>query len=539
MTRITSFLLGAIALCFNCSMAESPSDDPAAAPIEDHAGAAAASDFDAVPPVASIIASGVRPAVTATCGSDVVNNPGVDAGASLAACIAQNAAAGATVIELPPGRYYLGGILNLGATSNVTIRTQNVSTGPACLDSGAAACAILTATPANTDAVLLSNGASNLVLNHIAIDGNIGPRRANNPGNTWGPNGAYNARIHTCHGCQFLGFTSTRAVRGTGLEFDGDNAVFDGAMFYENGWGATSATSSWSDGLTIWSSANVRIVNSRFIDNSDVDLILGNGPAAVIQNNVIGNHANFAFAALMLDNFNGGFPGNYTGAVVSSNTIDCTSGMCGFGVMLGPHFWYASAAIIGTSATVTGNVITAKQGVFTAGANGFSITGNTINANGAYAGTNYGGCVAQPLTVSAGDSIAVSGNSYGLFPNLLGGCGPQSLPPLIVHLPNIDYQVALAYEQILGRDVDQGGGESFTGLLRSSGLAAVRSSLANSTEAHNAVDAAYLRVLGRHADPTGMTSNLNALAAGSITMAQLPVNLMRSAEALANPYRWY
>src|SRR5262249_31047789 len=156
-----------------------------------------------------------------------------------------------------------------------------------------------------------------------------------------------------------------------------------------------------------------------------------------------------------------------------------------------------------------------------------------------YADTNYGGCTAQPLTVSAGDSVAVSGNNYGLFANLLGGCGALNLPALVVHLPNINYQVALAYQQILGRDVDQGGGEAFTGLLQSSGLAAVRSSIANSTEAHNAIDAAYLRVLGRHADPTGMTSNVNALAAGSVTMAQLPVNLMRSAEALTDPYRSY
>jgi hypothetical protein len=36
-----------------------------------------------------------------------------------------------------------------------------------------------------------------------------------------------------------------------------------------------------------------------------------------------------------------------------------------------------------------------------------------------------------------------------------------------------------------------------------------------------------------------MEDNVNALAAGSVTMAQLPVNLMRSAEALADPYRGY
>ncbi|HEY0195787.1 MAG TPA: right-handed parallel beta-helix repeat-containing protein, partial [Kofleriaceae bacterium] len=319
-----------------------------------------------------------------------------------------------------------------------------------------------------------------------------------------------------------------------------DSAVFDGSMFSQNGWGASSASSAWSDGLTVWSSANIRIVHSKFIDNSDVDLILGNGPGAVIENNSIGNHANFAFAALMLDNFNGGFAGNFTGASVRNNDINCTSGLCGFGVMLGPHFWYGSAPIIGTSAVVAGNTITtAKQGIFTAGASGFTISGNTITAGGAYAGTNYAGCTAQPLVVRAGDSVAVSGNTYGPFGNLLGGCGPGDLPGLTVHLPGVDYPVALAYQQILGRDADQGGGQAFTGLLHSSGLAAVRSSLANSTEAHNAIDAAYLQVLGRHVDPTGLAGNINALAAGSITMRQLRVNLELSGEALQNPYRRY
>jgi hypothetical protein len=518
MTRVSSFMVGALMLGAGCTTAD-VSDDTA-----DTTQAALA----------------VRPALAATCGSDVVNNPNVDAGASLTNCITQNAAAGATLIQLPPGRYYLNGVINLGATSNLTIETQGVSSGPACLDAGAAACAILTATPSNTDSLLLSTGASNLVLDHIALDGNIGPRRAHNPGDTWGPNGAYNARIHACASCQFLGFTSTRAVRGTGLEFEGDNAVFSGVYFYENGWGALSASSSWSDGLTIWSSANVHITGSKFIDNSDIDLILGNGPSAVIENNTIGNHTNFSFGGLMLDNFNGGFPGNYTGAIVANNTIDCSTGMCGIGVMLGPHFWYQPPPIIGTSAAITGNVITgAKQSIFTAGANGFSITSNTINQSGAYAGTNYGGCTAQPLTVSAGDSVSVSGNTYGLFSNLLSGCGPLDLPPLIIHLPSVDYQVALAYRQILGRDPDLGGGQTWTGVLQASGLAAVRSGLANSTEAHNLIDAAYVRVLGRHVDASGLQSNTAALQAGNITAAQIPVSLMLSTEAQQNPYRWY
>jgi hypothetical protein len=57
----------------------------------------------------------------------------------------------------------------------------------------------------------------------------------------------------------------------------------------------------------------------------------------------------------MLDNFNGGTSGDFTGAVVTGNTIMCTTHLCDFGINLGPHAWYLSPNTIGGS--VHGNTV--------------------------------------------------------------------------------------------------------------------------------------------------------------------------------------
>lgn len=56
----------------------------------------------------------------------------------------------------------------------------------------------------------------------------------------------------------------------------------------------------------------------------------------------------------MLDNFNGGMPGNYIGLEMFNNSIECNL-LCDYGIELGPHPWYMSANIYG--GTVTQNAI--------------------------------------------------------------------------------------------------------------------------------------------------------------------------------------
>lgn len=467
------------------------------------------------------------------CGADVVNNPNVDAGPSLQSCLNTQV----PLVQLLPGRYYIASTLDLGSRSNVTIQTQGVTSGPACISNGAAACAILTASPTNPGPVILnSKGASNLILSYIALDGNMAQRRTRFKNSQWTQGIAYNAKIHTCNGCKFKGFASVRAPQGTGMEFDGDNAVFDTVLFRDNGWGIMNSPGNseglWADGLTVWSSNNLHIFNSTFMDNSDVDLIIGNGQNALIENNVFGHSNNFAFAALMLDNFNNGMPGIFTGAIVRNNQINCGNGMCGIGISVGPHIWYNSAQIVG--GTIYSNTVQgARQGILTAGATGAEIYGNTISSFGNYVGNS---CTTNLISWSNGDKVNIHNNSTSPVLSQLVGCAPQVLSALLSNVGSTDPQVAQAYRDILGRDPDSGGGAIFTADLRQGrSIQSIRTEIANSLESQNLLNKLYNRILGRNIDTSGAQVNTNYLVGGG-SVAQIYVNLQLSPEGLSQTY---
>jgi hypothetical protein len=105
----------------------------------------------------------------------------------------------------------------------------------------------------------------------------------------------------------------------------------------------------WADGLTAVYAPSSTIRDNVFADNSDIGLIIGQGASATITNNRIEQRRQHGFAGLMLDNFNSNdlvHRGDFRGAVVAANTIDC-SGLCDFGIELGPHPWYPSRNIVG------------------------------------------------------------------------------------------------------------------------------------------------------------------------------------------------
>ncbi len=76
----------------------------------------------------------------------------------------------------------------------------------------------------------------------------------------------------------------------------------------------------------------------------------------------------------MLDNFNGGTSGDFTGTTVTGNAIDCGAQQCDYAIELGPHPWYLSANLIG--GTVSGN--TAIGGKFNIDAEGAGTTASPM-----------------------------------------------------------------------------------------------------------------------------------------------------------------
>lgn len=162
------------------------------------------------------------------------------------------------------------------------------------------------------------------------------------------------------------------------------------------------------------------MIGNTFVDNSDVNLICGSCPNATITGNSI-SHANGAsFAALMLDNFNGATDGNFCGATVASNTIAC-NGKCHYGVMLGPHCWYASPAIVGgtiTSNSVSGAGININIDIAT----DIAVFGNT--PSGAIAQTGLCGKQIGPfdMNIVAGSQVDRRGDTTPVSNVALGSC---------------------------------------------------------------------------------------------------------------------
>lgn len=469
---------------------------------------------------------------TITCGTDVVNNPSVDAASSLQACIAQ----AANTIELVPGRYYIASTLDIGNRSNVIIQTKGVSAGSACLQAGAAACAIITASPQNAGPVLFkSTGASNLTLRYIALDGNNAFRRATLGNPNWIGGSAYNAKINACTDCHFYGFASVRAPQGTGLEFEGDRAIFDNSLFRDNGWGQLMypAGSAWADGLTIWSSDDIVIRNSEFSNNSDINLILGDAPRAVIENNTFKNTYNFAFASFMLDNYNGAQPGRFDGAMIRNNSIDCGRAMCGIGINIGGRLWYPAPLI--TGGTITDNTIVgAKQGILINGVSGTTVKNNQVTVAGSYAKDS---CSTNALGITSGESAAVIGNNVAASANQLIGCGPGHLPLALLQQSGTDSQIMKLYRDILGRDSDITGGNAFSYALQTSmTLSEVRSEIAHSPEAKSKVNTLYQEILKRAGDTAGIDNWLSVLAVGQLTIDQIRISFLTSAEGQSHAY---
>lgn len=99
----------------------------------------------------------------------------------------------------------------------------------------------------------------------------------------------------------------------------------------------------WSDGVTIHDSHAAVVRRNMFIDNTDVQLILGGCRKCLIENNRFRHSGSFSrasFAELMLHSWPN-TSGDFAGTVVQGNRIDCGQyRRCGYGIMVGAAPWY-------------------------------------------------------------------------------------------------------------------------------------------------------------------------------------------------------
>ncbi len=476
------------------------------------------------------------------CAERAVNNPNVDAGIAINTCLQRT-----NKIILRPGRYYVGTRIDFSGTSNVVLTTLGRNTSdPACQDSRT--CAELFAKDDFTDGPLLrSNNAQFLTLDHVILNGNKVYRLAKHGTSVtkWGNPNSFNSQIHNCNNCQFIGLTVQQTVRGTGMEFSGENALFDRVLFRDNGRSLlihpNTNDQPWADGLTVHSGPGLTIINSEFSDNSDVGLIIGNAPRAQIRNNKIINSYNFAFAGLMLDNFNGTTGGDFAGTLVLNNTVDCGPlAFCGLGLDIGPWLWYQPQGRLVNGGTVSANRIrNARIGISIYGAQGTQISNNQISSSFNWSlsnGSCRGSAIDQFSSVNGmtNSSLNIYGNSSSValdqFRNCLGR------PPTLAELKPTSsggmsvYSRPLneAFKVLLRRNPDPSGGNYFDDLLRQGRpLRSVLLEIIKSNEFtqqfpsdnRDFVIFLYQRILGREADPEGLNYFLSSLNKGTLRQA--------------------
>lgn len=284
--------------------------------------------------------------------------------AALQACVDQTRPG--RVLELPAGTYLMDGQLRL--FQPITVRTAGTAGSAASCMHGLA-CATLKASPT----LFVENGfvaiaGERVQLEHLVLDGNRAARLNSNAAATCagGHNRVgFNATAQTCVDCGFVSSASINALCGSGFEWLGDGATVIGSTFRDNG--ENGRHMMWADGLTLLQSDGAVVRNNEFIDNSDIGFIAGGARGGVFIDNVVHQARQLAFGGLMLDNFNGYTHGDFDGARVSGNRVDCTQRQCDYGIVVGPHAWYPSANIRGGE--VSGNtVLNAKMGMVVSGA---------------------------------------------------------------------------------------------------------------------------------------------------------------------------
>ncbi|WP_224371309.1 NBR1-Ig-like domain-containing protein [Hyalangium versicolor] len=365
--------------------------------------------FGALSPNVAITVS--QPPVTLCSGVAVVPDGVTDLGPAIQSCV--NATPSGGTLELPAGTY--GIATQVVINKPFTLRTQGLASSSANCEALGNACAVLKALPsfsANVGGFVAAVATSNVTFDHLVLDGNRAARLGTTAAsqcaagaNFWG----FNARMSDCASCRFTYNVSKNTLCGTALEFRGHDGTLTNNVFRSNG--QNSQPGMWSDGLTIHISDRVLVNNNAFIDNSDVALILGGGRQAVVTNNAISQPGQVTFAGLMLDNFNSSALGDFTGAVVTGNTIDCSAARnCHFGINLGPHPWYLPPGNI-LGGDVHGNtVISARQGINVDGAGTASaplvLYGNSVsNPAPGSASFNCGSHATSALNINTGDSV--------------------------------------------------------------------------------------------------------------------------------------
>lgn len=331
-----------------------------------------------------------------------------DVSAALRQCINQTPNGG--TLEIPPGYYLIGSQVTL--SKRITLRTQGKAGSGQTCNILANDCAWLF--PTNNfyaqGGFFRVVNTRNVTIDHIIFTGSKHSRKSSAAANRCrqGQNGyGFNVGVINCRGCRFQYSVSQHALCGTGLEWIGDNATITRNNISDNGFEWPTNPNLWADGLTVIDSDGARITHNTIANNTDVGLILGGARNAYVARNTIRQQYAQAFAGFMLHTFKNTTTGDFRGATITRNTIDCGY-LCHFGMNLGPKAWEPnSRSTLG--GTVTGNTVrNASLGINVDGAGTLSaklvLYNNTIQGHPGLGRFTCGLRSTSPLNIHGFDS---------------------------------------------------------------------------------------------------------------------------------------
>jgi hypothetical protein len=344
-------------------------------------------------------------------------NEGVDVSPILQQCL-DKTPAGAT-IEFPAGNYYLN--KQVRATRRLTLTSVGKRPGDPACDDKAGDCAAWIATSALNQSGGLLFASQIGGVRHMILDGNKAGREGSAAFAACQTNNSvgFNALIYS-DDITVEGNVIKNAVCGAGLVMGRGhkNAVIRNNVIKDNGFHQRSRL--WADGLTVADLSHSQIVDNLFVDNTDIDLILGGCRDCTIQGNQIrhtNDARNGAFVGLMLYRWPD-TSGDYSGSDISRNVIDGGLGsQIGTGIYVGSDGW-SNTRVLGlspgrtTAANLHDNVVRNTMSGLYVAAQDFTIHRNQfVNTSGR---TFRGSCG----TISSAAPVLISDTAQRI--NFLG-----------------------------------------------------------------------------------------------------------------------
>ena len=200
--------------------------------------------------------------------------------------------------------------------------------------------------------------------------------------------------------------------------------------------GTASPDGTWADGISL-ACGNSLVQGNSVKDATDGGIVVFGAPGSSVRNNTITAVTQQLLGGINMVDY-APMNGNYTGTVVSGNTIDAQSAFIKVGLAMGQQVWNCTT---GTNygATVTGNTLQGADmgyGYAVNGVSDWTVTGNTDDST--HVGTQTaGGCFGSPRASQTGgfqvetatSSTLQSQFSSAVLTNVLSVTAPTTPPP--------------------------------------------------------------------------------------------------------------